>query len=254
MNKYDKCDMSVKSAPVDVMDDNPQSGITISKSNNQIGILNAIFSNVVYISIYTLLGSVMNEPEGDILNWVTIMVSVIFAVLFFYTLKKMSHFSFEIFENITLKNITLAFGCAVLVSSINYTVNLLVLKNVFKSLYDVLVTRHQYFVTFHSLLIVCLLAPIGEELLFREYILKGLRNKHGTVVALLISTVLFAVSHGNIVSVIHAFIMGIVLGLLYIKRGSVLSCMFANMIYNCISMYVMNYYPYHLPFFDYAFR
>lgn len=228
---------------------NYQISIAHSESDNKISILNAIFSNVVYLSIYRLAGSVINEPAGSILNWVTIMVSVIFVVLFFYVLKKLSHFSFEIFENITLKNFMLAFGCAVLLFSINYAVNLLVIKNVFKSLYDILVARHQYFLTFHSFLIACLLAPIGEELLFRGYILKGLRNKHGTVVALLISTILFAISHVNIVSATNAFIMGIVFGLLYIKRGPVFSCMLAHVIYNCMAVYVMNYYPYHLRLF-----
>lgn len=167
MNKYNESDMSVNSVPEDVTPDNSQGGILLSENNNQISILNAIFSNVVYLSIYTLAGSVIDEPANSILNWITIMISVIFAVLFFYVLKKLSHFSFEIFENITLKNIILAFGCTLLVFSINYVVNLLVLKNIFKSLYDALAVRHRYFLTPHSFLIVCFLAPIGEELLFR---------------------------------------------------------------------------------------
>lgn len=248
MFKSDESNHNMEFASVGV-EVNSQVGITYSESNNKITILNAIFSNVVYLSIYTLVGSVIDEPADSILNWVTIMVSVIFAVLFFYILKKLSHFSFEIFKNITPKNITLTFGCAVLSFFINYALNLLVLQNIFKSIYDILVARHRYFLTFHSFLIACLLTPIGEELLFRGYILKGLQNKHGTVVALLISTVLFAVSHVNIVSVIHAFIMGIVFGSLYIKRGSVFSCMLAHVIYNCMAMYIMNYYPYNLPFF-----
>nr|WP_312577207.1 type II CAAX endopeptidase family protein [Sedimentibacter sp.] len=250
MGKYDKSDTGVNSVSEDAIGDNPQSGIPIPENNNQISILNAIFSNAIYISIYALVGSVIDEPAGDILNWITIMFYVVFAMLFFYALKNLSHFSFEIFENIMLKNIVIAFFCSILVFSVNYAVNLLVLKNIFESLYDILVDSHRYFLTVHSFFIVCFLAPIGEELLFRGYILKGLWNKHGTVAALLISTVLFAVSHVNIVSATNAFIMGIVFGLLYIKRGSVFSCMLAHIIYNCMAVYIMNYYPYNFPFFD----
>ncbi len=246
MSKSGKSDMSMNSVSEDVKGENSQSEITVSKENNQIGILSAILSCTMYFSICTLVGSeVGSAPADNIIHWGYLMVYIIFTALFFYVLKILSSFSFEIFKNITIKNIAMAIACAILVYFVNYNMSLTILQSMFKSSYDSLIVRFQFLMPLPFLIYACILGPIGEELLFRGYMLKGLQNKYGITVALLASSVIFAVFHWNIVQILNALIMGIVFGGLYIKTGSVFSCMLAHIINNSIAMYIMNYYPYN---------
>ena len=92
-----------------------------------------------------------------------------------------------------------------------------------------------------SLIQVCVLTPVMEEILMRGVVLGGLKNSYGTVAALLISAVLFACLHFNMVQTLSAFVCGIVLGLLYIRTNSVFCCMIAHSGYNLISYVVMIY-------------
>lgn len=50
-----------------------------------------------------------------------------------------------------------------------------------------------------SMIQVCVLAPIIEEILMRGVVLGGLKSSYGTVTALLISATLFALLHFNMV-------------------------------------------------------
>lgn len=86
-----------------------------------------------------------------------------------------------------------------------------------------------------SLLRICLLAPVVEEILMRGLVLGGLRETWGVLGALLLSSLLFAVLHFNMVQTLSAFVCGLVLGLLYLKTGSVFCCILAHGGYNLIS-------------------
>ncbi|HBD64171.1 MAG TPA: hypothetical protein DC038_07010 [Clostridiales bacterium] len=246
MNKFDKADVNVKSIPEDVRGNNSKNGITISKSSNQIGISNAILSFIMYFSISTLAGSAVGSESADnIIHWGYLAAYLIFAVLFFYILKILSSFYFGIYENITLKNIVFAIVCAILVYLINYSLNLLVWQKIFIASYDILIVDFKSLIPLPILIYGCILGPIGEELVCRGYMLKGLRNKYSTTLALLLSSLVFAVIHLNIVQIMNALFMGIVFGLLYIKTGSIFSCILAHILNNSIAMFVMNYYPHN---------
>jgi len=63
-----------------------------------------------------------------------------------------------------------------------------------------------------------LAAPLNEELLFRAFVLGRGREPFGRVAALLVSTALFAAAHSQ---PLPALLIGLLLGLLYLKYGSV---------------------------------
>lgn len=90
---------------------------------------------------------------------------------------------------------------------------------------------------------VCIIAPFVEEILMRGFVLGGLRGTYGALTALLISSVLFALLHFNMVQTLSAFVCGILLGLLYLKTSSLLCCMIAHCGYNMIS-YAAMLHPY----------
>ncbi len=231
MDKYDGFE-SEKNSVISSVDE----VVEMSHNNNQIGIINAIFSTFIYMSILNFAGGLTVSDSSY--RWAYLVIFTIFATLFFYAIKKITYFTYEILDNISIKNIIISLICAALVLIINFSLNKFVLINAFNASYENLLYGFQYFNTIQALIYVCILGPIWEELLHRGYILKGLRNKYGTIVSLIISSLIFAVFHMNIVQGINAFIMGMVFGVLFIKTGSIFSCMIAHIINNSIAMYI----------------
>ena len=70
--------------------------------------------------------------------------------------------------------------------------------------------------------VIALLAPVVEEVVFRGAILRkllsGMRSKWG---AICISAILFALVHTNPAQMPHAFLMGWLMGWLYMRTGSI---------------------------------
>ena len=83
-----------------------------------------------------------------------------------------------------------------------------------------------------------------EEFLFRGVLL-GLLRKYGDGFAILISSLLFGLMHGNIVQIPFAFIGGLALAFLVVYTGSIIPAMilhFANNIYSVTGDIIMTQY------------
>ena len=85
---------------------------------------------------------------------------------------------------------------------------------------------------------VCVLAPILEETLFRGMILQGLRP-WGDRFAVAASALLFGVFHMNLVQGVAALCMGLALGLIAVRSGSVLPGIFVHALNNSISIVLL---------------
>jgi membrane protease YdiL (CAAX protease family) len=72
--------------------------------------------------------------------------------------------------------------------------------------------------------VICLLAPIGEELIFRGAVLPKLLEWKPERRWLMItfSAVLFAVAHMNPAQIIHPLLIGLLLGWMYERTGSII--------------------------------
>jgi membrane protease YdiL (CAAX protease family) len=80
------------------------------------------------------------------------------------------------------------------------------------------------------------LAPVLEEVLFRHQILGALKEKYGSVVALLGSALFFGLLH--IVApaqAVNAFVVGIILGYIYMASGSLLTVILIHAVNNAIA-------------------
>lgn len=78
-------------------------------------------------------------------------------------------------------------------------------------------------------------APILEEILFRGLIFESCAERYGKGVALLISALLFGVVHGIPVQMINAFVVGLILGYVYLKTRSLLSVIILHALNNGIA-------------------
>ena len=65
-------------------------------------------------------------------------------------------------------------------------------------------------------------APLFEEILFRGFLYRNMRDRVGPMVALIGSSLLFAVAHLDAQNMIPLFGIGLSLGILYEKTGSLL--------------------------------
>lgn len=86
-----------------------------------------------------------------------------------------------------------------------------------------------------GVLIVCILPAIGEELLFRGVTLSSLKEK-GAVAAVLLSAALFSLSHGNIVQLVHQFLLGVILAYLTLKTGNIIYAMIIHFTNNLLAI------------------
>ncbi len=90
-------------------------------------------------------------------------------------------------------------------------------------------------ILFHPLgfLIVGILTPIAEEMVFRGAILRKLLPcVRCPWIAIVISAVVFGIAHGNVPQFVHAVIVGILLGWTYWRTGSILPAVVVHWVNN----------------------
>lgn len=83
-----------------------------------------------------------------------------------------------------------------------------------------------------SVLVIAVLAPLLEEILIRGIILDGYLKNYSPIKSILASALLFALIHGNLSQGIGAFLMGIVVGVIYWRTQSLLFCICLHMANN----------------------
>ncbi len=95
--------------------------------------------------------------------------------------------------------------------------------------------------SFWGIMTLVIIGPIAEELVFRSAII-GTMLRHGvsTWVAIIVSAMLFSVSHLNPAQIPSAFLVGILFAILYIKSKSLLPSAICHVINNGLSVIMMN--------------
>jgi membrane protease YdiL (CAAX protease family) len=91
-----------------------------------------------------------------------------------------------------------------------------------------------------SFLVVAIFAPIFEEWLCRGMVLRGLLTKMKPGWAIVISALFFAVIHANPWQALNAFLIGLVMGYVYYKTGSLLLTMIIHFVNNGSAVILSN--------------
>lgn len=84
--------------------------------------------------------------------------------------------------------------------------------------------------------LMALVPAICEELAFRGFIFGGLVRQKGRVRAVVITALMFGISHGVLQQSIAATIMGLLLGWVALRTGSVLPCILIHFTNNALSV------------------
>ena len=81
---------------------------------------------------------------------------------------------------------------------------------------------------------VCLLGPVIEEILFRGIILESMRQ-YNERFAIVFSSLIFGLMHCNIPQAVNGFIVGLVLGALYVRSRSLIPSSAVHIIMNTVT-------------------
>lgn len=92
-----------------------------------------------------------------------------------------------------------------------------------------------------QLVVLGVLMPVCEEMVFRGVVYKRLRYQESYMTAALYSSLIFAAMHGNLVQILYGFIMGMMFANLYERYGSVKAPIMAHIVANIISVVATEY-------------
>lgn len=87
-----------------------------------------------------------------------------------------------------------------------------------------------------SLLFIVILGPIIEECVFRGLMLQGLLQRYSVKKAVIASAVLFGLVHVNPLLIIWGFILGLLLGWLFVLTRSLLPCVLVHALGNLTAL------------------
>lgn len=94
-----------------------------------------------------------------------------------------------------------------------------------------------------GIVMITLIGPVFEEILFRGAITKILLKQYSPAKAIVISALLFGFIHGNPVQIIGAGCIGLLLGWIYYKTASLIPCIMIHVINNSSSVFLSKTYP-----------
>ncbi len=92
-------------------------------------------------------------------------------------------------------------------------------------------------ITFNFLSFLCMVfaAPISEELIYRGFVLYRSKNFYGPFIAIVISSVLFAVAHQGVLTTVISLFAGFVFCLVYLKYNCIAHSIYVHSLANFLA-------------------
>jgi sodium transport system permease protein len=86
------------------------------------------------------------------------------------------------------------------------------------------------------ILVLAVVPAIFEELAYRGFVLSGFRSMARPMVAVVLTSVLFAAAHGVIQQSLIAFVVGLIVGVIAIRSGSIVACIVFHSVHNSVAV------------------
>ena len=102
-----------------------------------------------------------------------------------------------------------------------------------------------------AMVMVAVLAPIFEELVFRKLIIDR-TIRYGELMSILFSSLAFGLFHCNLYQIFYAFVLGLILGYVYVRTGNVILTIIMHMCVNASSSVLAPLAPQVYEYFFYA--
>ncbi|OBR96510.1 CAAX amino terminal protease self- immunity [Clostridium ragsdalei P11] len=222
----------------------------------KMAVKDAVGAAIIYGIILCLIGgftrvfSINNKSQLEMFMLNTIMALMILAAttIIFYKLyiirSDKDLFLKEVYKKFTIRNIFYATVAIVGFRIISNNLVIFVLdpfskilmpKSMLKSIGEI--------IQMPFIIYVCIVGPAMEEFVFRGVILGGLLKKYSGKNSIIVSALLFGIVHLNGIQFINGFLLGVLLGYVYVKTKSIYLCMYSHMLFNSIA-FVLAYVPY----------
>ena len=91
-----------------------------------------------------------------------------------------------------------------------------------------------------SIIVAVICAPVVEEVIFRGLILSRLKQAMNPIIALILSSLVFAITHGQILWMSYTFLLGIVCGIVALRTGSIVASIILHMFFNLFGIFASN--------------
>lgn len=98
--------------------------------------------------------------------------------------------------------------------------------------FDLFLIEQRKVIIILSMILVGVLGPVGEEIFFRGFLYKAIRNRFGVRCGLILSAAIFAGLHNNLIGFFPIMALAILLAYLYEKSGSLIPSITAHIIHN----------------------
>ena len=92
-----------------------------------------------------------------------------------------------------------------------------------------------------SVLMLAVLAPVMEEVLFRGILLESVREKYSSGRAIVVSALMFGVIHIIPQQVVNAFVIGLILGYIYVRTDSLWPVIIIHALNNAMAYVIMQW-------------
>lgn len=89
------------------------------------------------------------------------------------------------------------------------------------------------------MLLICIVCPILEEIIFRKIIFEAIKKKIGLAAAVLISSFLFSFIHFDFSNTLIYLSMGLIFTLIYVKSKNLMCPMLSHMIMNTLIFFIL---------------
>ena len=205
----------------------------------------SVLSALIIGSIFSALDpSILSGDKPGLLTYIAMFIGqsvlVVPVVLFLirkkYPLKKSLRLN-PVSKNIINSTILLSLGAMIISDEINILVDMVIpMPDSFLQI-EAMLTPDNPLSMALLLFTIVLLAPIGEEVIFRGFLQKYLEDVWGDVTrAILFSSLFFAVIHFNPYWMIQIYLLGVILGYLAWYTNSIIPSIIFHIIINATSL------------------
>jgi membrane protease YdiL (CAAX protease family) len=218
------------------------------------GIKGALVLCLLFVGIQFVLGIIIGVIIGllgigtaSIFYGLAVIVSqlVSFCVVILIGIKKAKKRFNEIFKfnkvslRLWLATIIFSLGITVVLSEIDNIFNyLLPMPEFLRNTFALLMVEQMFII---SIILVCVIPALMEEMLFRGIMLNGFSENYSERKAIIISSLLFGLVHLNPWQFISAFIIGIFSAWICIKTRSILPSIYMHGFNNVLAVLALKY-------------
>ena len=208
-------------------------------------VLLSVISALIIGSLFSALDpTILSGTKPGLSTYIAMFVGQSFLIVpvLFFLIRK----NFSIADSLRLNpvsgqvfftTIILSIGAMILSDEINILVDMLIPMPESFLQVEAMLTPDNPLSLFLLIVTIVILAPIGEELLFRGFLQKYLENAWGDVTrAILFSSLFFAAIHFNPYWMIQIYFLGVLLGFLAWRTQSVFPCIVFHIIINGASL------------------